>query len=203
MNFLSTAESLPRAPAEVNGMLSVVFVSQAKFDPSKIGDVFAVRNQKIWDFLLWLREHNILYRDIPLRQDIMDEYPENDILPGLAESVIVDSSIDPDTQFNNESAGIQEHPSSSMWTVGPLDFCGVARPVKEGRAPERMVYCLHDPGLNEHQTWLHLANDKSRVDNRKGRCHRPSTNKDVINARKRFQEQVETDKENRAIQVEE
>ncbi|KIJ24996.1 hypothetical protein M422DRAFT_194002, partial [Sphaerobolus stellatus SS14] len=88
MNFLSTAESLPRAPADVNGMLSVVFVSQAKFDPSKIGDVFAVRKQKIWDFLLWLREHNILYRDIPLRQDIMDEYPENDILPGLAESVI-------------------------------------------------------------------------------------------------------------------
>ncbi|KIJ25887.1 hypothetical protein M422DRAFT_192898, partial [Sphaerobolus stellatus SS14] len=88
MNFLSTAKCLPRTPEDINGMISVVLVGTNKFDPAKACDIFNVRRSKIRDFLAWLQAHNLLYRDIPLHDDIIDLYPEDGLLPGLADAVI-------------------------------------------------------------------------------------------------------------------
>jgi hypothetical protein len=60
MNTISTASALPRTPADINGLLSVVFVGAGKINPKSLGKMFRVR-KKVWNFLLWLRDHNRLY----------------------------------------------------------------------------------------------------------------------------------------------
>jgi hypothetical protein len=59
MNTTSTASVLPRTPADVNGMLSVVFVGAKKLEPKSLGKMFRVRKKKVWDFLLWLKDHRL------------------------------------------------------------------------------------------------------------------------------------------------
>ncbi|KAG1761817.1 hypothetical protein EDD22DRAFT_779283, partial [Suillus occidentalis] len=88
MNVVSTAAVLPRTPADVNGLLSVVFVGPGKFDPKALGTVFRVRRRKIWSFLVWLKHHNRLYSAVGLDLSISLMYPDDDILPGLSDGVI-------------------------------------------------------------------------------------------------------------------
>ncbi|KAI0754460.1 hypothetical protein C8Q80DRAFT_1093390, partial [Daedaleopsis nitida] len=88
MNVISTAELLPRTPTDVNGLLSVVFIGPQKFDPAKVGSLFRVRREKILQFLLWLKAHNVLYRDIPIELSILEDFPSDGPLPGLLERVI-------------------------------------------------------------------------------------------------------------------
>ncbi|KAF8577717.1 hypothetical protein K439DRAFT_1649016 [Ramaria rubella] len=87
MNVISTADCLPRTPADING--------PCKFDPDKLGNIFHVRKKKIWLFLTWLKRYNILYQDIPLDESVMNQYPDNGILPGLCDSVISDVNRPP------------------------------------------------------------------------------------------------------------
>ncbi|KAI6017871.1 hypothetical protein EDC04DRAFT_2576584, partial [Pisolithus marmoratus] len=90
MNVISTASVLPQTPADVTSLLSVIFVGPSKFSPKQLGTIFCVRKAKIWSFLLWLKYRNRLYADIPLDHSIVDLYPENDIIPGLANCVVED-----------------------------------------------------------------------------------------------------------------
>ncbi|KAI6044159.1 hypothetical protein EDC04DRAFT_2942385, partial [Pisolithus marmoratus] len=70
-----------------------------------------VRKAKIWAFLLWLKYHNRLYADIPLDQNIVDLYPENDVIPGLADCVVEDNELDAMKVFQDETAGFEDHPA--------------------------------------------------------------------------------------------
>ncbi|KAG1733086.1 hypothetical protein EDD22DRAFT_788122, partial [Suillus occidentalis] len=88
MNVVSTMMVLPHTPADVNGLLSVVFVGPGKFDLKALGTVFRVRRHKIWSFLVWLKHHNRLYSVIGLDLTIASMYPEDDILPGLCDGVV-------------------------------------------------------------------------------------------------------------------
>ncbi|KAF8838828.1 hypothetical protein BDN67DRAFT_906716, partial [Paxillus ammoniavirescens] len=88
MNVVSTASVLPRTPADVNGYLSIVFVGPSKFDPKNLGSMFRVRKEKIWHFLVWLKDHSRLYANIRLDSDNLLLYPDDDMLPGLTERVI-------------------------------------------------------------------------------------------------------------------
>ncbi|KAG1744864.1 hypothetical protein EDD22DRAFT_982055 [Suillus occidentalis] len=94
MNVVSTASVLPRTPADINGLLSVVFVGPGKLDPAVLGTIFRVRRSKIWSFLVWLKHHNRLYHAIPLDADVMAMYPEDNLLPGMAHAVIEDDDQD-------------------------------------------------------------------------------------------------------------
>ncbi|KAF6750243.1 hypothetical protein DFP72DRAFT_745567, partial [Ephemerocybe angulata] len=90
MNVISTAQVLPRTPADINGMLSVVFVGPGKFDPKKAGDLFRVRKQKIWNFLMWLQKNNRLYTHLKFDETVMNLYPEDGTLPGVENIIIHD-----------------------------------------------------------------------------------------------------------------
>jgi hypothetical protein len=50
MNVVSTASVLPRTPADINGLLSVVFVGPGKLDPAVLSTIFHVCRSKIWSF---------------------------------------------------------------------------------------------------------------------------------------------------------
>ncbi|KAG1823157.1 hypothetical protein EV424DRAFT_1321499, partial [Suillus variegatus] len=86
-NILSTVKVLPRTPADINGMLTVVFVGATKIEAKSLRSLFRVRKQVVWSFLRWLASHNKLYQQISL-DSIMDLYPEDGTVPGLAERIV-------------------------------------------------------------------------------------------------------------------
>lgn len=47
MNVVSTAQVLPRTPADVGGFISVVFVGPGKFKLEQLGTTFQVRKSKL------------------------------------------------------------------------------------------------------------------------------------------------------------
>ena len=135
MNVVSTASVLPRTPADINSMLSVVFVGPGKFQPNNLGLSFRIRKAKVWQFLLWLGTHNHLYADIPLDEEIMNKYPEDGPVPGVNEGVFEDHDTDVKTIFSNETAGFSEHPAdlvhgdhNSTMPIVLLEKMGVSDP---------------------------------------------------------------------------
>jgi len=116
MNMGSTAAVLPRAPPDVNGLLSVIFIGPSKFKPEYLGNMYRIRKAKVWGFLQWLKTHNRLYHDIPLDKRTMDLYPDDDYLPGIEDTVIHDNQADPQDMFKEETAGLSEHPAELLCT---------------------------------------------------------------------------------------
>ena len=111
MNVSSTAAVLPRAPSDVNGLLSVVFIGPSKFKPEYLGNMYRIRKLKVWNFLQWLKKHNRLYNDVLLDEQTMNLYPEDGCLPGIEETVIHDSRSDGEDMFKEETSGMSEHPA--------------------------------------------------------------------------------------------
>jgi hypothetical protein len=110
MNIVSTASILPRTPADINGMLSVAFVGAGKFETKSLQKMFRIRKKKVYDFLLWLKDHNRLYAKIPLDFNALDLYPDDGFLPGVEDRIIQDKDISAETVFLEETAGFSEHP---------------------------------------------------------------------------------------------
>jgi hypothetical protein len=114
MNLVSTASVLPRTPADINGMLSVVFVGPGKFKADCLGPMFRIRKRKVWAFLQWLKINNRLYHDLPLDESIMDLYPEDGTLPDIENGVVEDVNRDATKTFLEETAGVSEHPAEVL-----------------------------------------------------------------------------------------
>ena len=114
MNVVSTAAVLPRTVADINEMLSVVFIGPGKFRTEYLKDIFRIRKAKVWDFLLWLTTHNLHYLDMPLDRNILDQYPEDGALPSIENNVVEDNISDASQIFLNETAGPSEHPAEML-----------------------------------------------------------------------------------------
>ncbi|KAF8482258.1 hypothetical protein JB92DRAFT_3149124 [Gautieria morchelliformis] len=130
MNVISVADTLPRSPADLNGMLSVVFIGCGKLDLSKLGTLFHIRKAKVWRFLCWLSSNDELYQNVTIDRSIMYLYPENGILPGLEDGIIHDSESDPKHSFQQETAGLSEHPAENLAAPAP-DSTGQWQPFVE------------------------------------------------------------------------
>ena len=111
MSVSSTATVLPRALADVNGLLSVVFIGPSKFKPEHLGNMYRVRKSKVWNFLQWLKTHNRLYADVLLDERAINLYPDDGYLPGIDEAVIHDERAKGEEMSKEETAGISEHPA--------------------------------------------------------------------------------------------
>ena len=59
VNVVSMAAVLPRAPSDVNGLLSVVFIGPFKFKPEYLRNMYRIWKQNVWSFL---QSHNRLYK---------------------------------------------------------------------------------------------------------------------------------------------
>ena len=114
MNVVSTASVLPRAPADINNTLSVVFIGPGKFRRELLKDVYRIHKRKVWAFLVWLTTHNVYYLDIPLDKTILEQYAEDDILPGIENNVVEDHESDVSRIFSEETAGPSEHPAELL-----------------------------------------------------------------------------------------
>ena len=118
MNVNSTAAVLPRAPSDVNDLLSVVFIGSHKFRPEYLGNMYRIRKSKVWRFLQWLRAHNRLYAEVSLDILTMELYPEDGYLPGIENRVVHDPDLDAGNVFGDETAGMSEHPAELLRSPG-------------------------------------------------------------------------------------
>jgi len=121
MNLVSTASVLPRTPVDINGMLSVVFIGPGKFKPNCLGAMFKICKQKVWAFLLWLKDNNHLYHNVPLDESLMDLYPEDGYLPHIENGIVEDMNTDATKTFLEETAGISEHLAEALMANDPGD----------------------------------------------------------------------------------
>jgi hypothetical protein len=136
MNVSSTATVLPRTPADINGMISVVFIGPV-MNLKGLKTVFKVRKNRIMSFLLWLKSHNHLYSHVDIDEQVLSLYPDDDVMPGLPERVIFNASSDPASLFQTETAGMQEHPAENVDSVQDdgdifMDKFGVSDPEQIG-----------------------------------------------------------------------
>ena len=76
VNVVSTASVLPRTPGDINSILTVVFVGSGKFDSKRMGSMMKICKNKVWQFLLWLKQNNRLYCNMPLDASLMDLYSD-------------------------------------------------------------------------------------------------------------------------------
>ncbi|KAG8840489.1 hypothetical protein FRB91_006035 [Serendipita sp. 411] len=109
-NVASTARVLPRVPADINGHLTVVFVGH-NFDKKKLPAMFRVRRRIIEGFLRFLAASNPLYKEVQISEENLALYPEDDVLPMLAESVIISPPSMQTDQLLQESASFEGHPA--------------------------------------------------------------------------------------------
>ncbi|KAJ3909347.1 hypothetical protein F5879DRAFT_791812, partial [Lentinula edodes] len=93
LDICSVAKKLPWSPADVNDLISIVFVSKAKLkhdDLRKLKPYF-VRRSVIRMLLSDLCHRNRLYTGLyTLDNSMLELYPDNDLLPGLQERIVYD-----------------------------------------------------------------------------------------------------------------
>jgi hypothetical protein len=111
VNVPSVARVLPRLPSDINENLTVVFVG-AKFDKKQLPPMFRVRRCVIERFLSFLATNNPLYSHVEISIEHLNLYPEDDVLPSLSDSVILNHSVDPAGVLAAESAAFEDHPAN-------------------------------------------------------------------------------------------
>jgi len=79
---VSTANILPRAPADMEGYLSVVFIGP-KHDIAQaaLKNIFRIRKILVLDFL---RTQNSMYSHITIDPSVSDLYDDNGVIPSLS-----------------------------------------------------------------------------------------------------------------------
>ncbi|KAE9384721.1 hypothetical protein BT96DRAFT_749542, partial [Gymnopus androsaceus JB14] len=91
MHIFKNATSLPWAPSDLNDFISIVFVGPRKLRQEELRKLtpYVVRKAKIKALLAHLCVHDILYAGLPPPdQTVLDMYPDDDLLPGLADSIV-------------------------------------------------------------------------------------------------------------------
>ncbi len=107
LNFVLTATVLPRVPADVKGMLSVVFVGL--WQPLKESeDSVPHKKRQAWEFLTWLAKNNPLYAKIKLSEAHLCLY-KNDEIPDMEEHVMECKMASAERNFEQETAGVEPH----------------------------------------------------------------------------------------------
>jgi Helitron helicase-like domain at N-terminus/PIF1-like helicase len=109
VNVPSTARVLPRTPSDIHDSLTIVFVGP-KFDKTQLPPMFRVRRKVIARFLSFLAANNPLYASVPISACNLALYPDDDVLPSLEESVILNQSTHLSGILSQETASFEQHP---------------------------------------------------------------------------------------------
>ncbi|KAJ3884575.1 hypothetical protein GG344DRAFT_10149, partial [Lentinula edodes] len=93
LDICSVAEKLPWSPADLNDLITIMFVSKAKLkhdDIRKLKPYFVCRS--VIRMLLYdLCYRNRLYAGLfTLDNSMLELYPDNHLLPGLQERIVYD-----------------------------------------------------------------------------------------------------------------
>ena len=58
--------------------------------------------------------HNLLYSQMPLDQTILEQYPNDDALPGVKNNIVEDHVSDVSHIFYEKTAGLSKHPAEIL-----------------------------------------------------------------------------------------
>ena len=118
-DVVSTADTLPRVPSDLEECLSIIFTGPKREIPqSALKKIFRIRKPLVLDFLHWLQENNRLYANVKIDAARLDQYDEDGMIPNLNDRIIV---ADAPSIFANESAGIEQHPALELYADGSGD----------------------------------------------------------------------------------
>ncbi|KAG8893641.1 hypothetical protein FRC01_013463, partial [Tulasnella sp. 417] len=106
---------------DILGQLSVVFVGPGALKKDALRSMFRIRKDKVWRFLVWLKKNNRLYENFAYDDSILEQYEDCEIIPGLLDSAIVDEDLSARDVFEEETAGIDAHPATSVRNDEPGD----------------------------------------------------------------------------------
>ncbi|KAF5349842.1 hypothetical protein D9758_014038 [Tetrapyrgos nigripes] len=147
LNTVSTARVLPRSPDDLNGMISVVFVGPKKLTLQELRQIkqLYVRKSVVSRLLHYLFRHNRLYKNFSLPStEILNMYPENDIIPGLEQRIVYDRETSATSVFDQQSSSFSEHPSAQfLESDADQDING--EPFSEHRQAILEHLGVHDP----------------------------------------------------------
>ncbi|KAJ3933314.1 MAG: hypothetical protein NXY57DRAFT_876436, partial [Lentinula lateritia] len=93
LNICSVAKRLPWSPADLNDLITVVFVNKTKLQPQDLQKLkpYFVRRSIIRMLLFELCKYNRLYAGLySLDNSTLSLFPEDGLLPGLEERIIYD-----------------------------------------------------------------------------------------------------------------
>ena len=94
-------------------MIAVVFTSSLNKMPENIArHVFRVCKKVLRDFLVHMHAVNPLYWDVVIQEDNLDFYPDDGILPGIGDRIVVNNVSNATEIFEEETAAFEPHPAS-------------------------------------------------------------------------------------------
>ncbi|KAE9392554.1 hypothetical protein BT96DRAFT_830479 [Gymnopus androsaceus JB14] len=117
LDFVANTKKLPWTPADLNDLISIVFVGRQRLTKEQLNKLtqYFVRQSVIRRLLNYLCRHHIQYLGIPPPDELsLSLYPENGLLPGLADRIVYDHESDPIEVFESESKGFDEHPAELL-----------------------------------------------------------------------------------------
>lgn len=80
---------LPSPEIELHDLIRVVWCGNRQPTDYDLRHFVQVRRQKLVDALLWLQEHNSLYRDIFINHDMLESMPDEFIPEGISSRVVI------------------------------------------------------------------------------------------------------------------
>ncbi|VDB89145.1 unnamed protein product [Peniophora sp. CBMAI 1063] len=94
-------------------LITVSFIGSGELKSTYMMPILRIRKPVVWGFLLWSQKVNPLYEKITLDHNILDEYPEHDMIPGLLkETFVLNCNADAIRSMRkNAVAGFHEHPT--------------------------------------------------------------------------------------------
>lgn len=110
---LDSASVLPRTPANMRDLITVSFIGSGELKSSYMMPVLRVRKPVVWAFLLWSKRYNPLYAKIDVDPHILDQYPDDNLIPGLLkETFVLDCNASSIRGMRkNAIAGFDDHPT--------------------------------------------------------------------------------------------
>jgi hypothetical protein len=110
LNTVSTAEALPRTTADLNNLVSVVFIGPGNLRMKDLRGLFRMRRSKIAKLLTWAKSHNVEYMHLPIDEAALNAIPEDGILPGLEDRVLHNDTPSVTVLHDLETAALAPHP---------------------------------------------------------------------------------------------
>lgn len=105
-NVSEIARSLPLKPSLLPDLIKIIFVGRTVPNKEQLRSLLTVRREAVRQALLWLHEHNILYRDIVIDHLTLNTLPINDVPNSLWETL---SRIDQTEDNSVERSGYTEY----------------------------------------------------------------------------------------------
>ena len=123
-NILSTKYELPHSIFHIPAVLQVTFVGSKLISPKDLYSVFSIRPHVVMNAIKWLKKHNILYQDITVRENWIEEECSERVL-GVSTLQSNDRRILPpywiDVLYKAQQNAVNDYPQANMVVTSEIE----------------------------------------------------------------------------------